>query len=104
MDEVRIRARRAADVGQCVRGLRAVHDADGYPMSWPADPVGWLTRPAVQQAWIAELADGVLAGHVALQRVVDALYESAGWRYTHTTVAGRTRPSGKSVHLRHYVL
>jgi GNAT superfamily N-acetyltransferase len=69
MDQVRIRARRGADVAQCVGGLRAVHEADGYPMNWPADPAGWLTPPGLLQAWVAEIPRGVIAGHIALEEV-----------------------------------
>jgi GNAT superfamily N-acetyltransferase len=161
MDEVRIRRRRDADLGDCVSGLRAVHEADGYPMNWPADPGGWLTPPAMLRAWVAEIPRGVIAGHLALQHVAAgaggsaqpcaevarlfvtpaarrrsvatallaraarwvgdhgyrltlnvveedgsaavALYESTGWRYTHTTTADWTTPAGEPVHLRHYV-
>jgi GNAT superfamily N-acetyltransferase len=31
-----------------------------------------------------------------------ALYEAAGWRYTHSTTAGWTTPDGSPVRLRHY--
>jgi GNAT superfamily N-acetyltransferase len=161
MDEVRIRGRRDADLADCVSGLRAVHEADGYPVNWPADPEGWLTPPAMLRAWVAEMPGGVIGGHLALQHVaadaagpaepraevarlfvtpaarrrsvatallaraarwagdhgylltlnvVDedrsaaiALYESTGWRYTHTTTADWTTPAGQPVHLRHYV-
>jgi ribosomal protein S18 acetylase RimI-like enzyme len=44
-----------------------VHEADGYPMLWPADPARWLTPSRLLDAWVAERADaGGLAGHVAL--------------------------------------
>jgi GNAT superfamily N-acetyltransferase len=44
-----------------------VHEADDYPLNWPADPVGWLTSPGMSVAWIAELPGGAIAGHVAVQ-------------------------------------
>jgi GNAT superfamily N-acetyltransferase len=69
MDDVKFRARRETDLGNCVGGLRSVHDADGYPMNWPADPQGWLTPPGMLQAWVAEFPRGVIAGHLALLRV-----------------------------------
>jgi GNAT superfamily N-acetyltransferase len=158
-----IRARRDTDLGNCVSGLRAVHEANGYPVNWPVDPEGWLTPPGMLQAWVAEFPRVVIAGHLALQRVTDAvagssaepraevarlfvtpaarrrsvatallnqaaewvgdhgyeltlnvvdedrsaavaLYESTGWRFTHTTTADWTTPTGEPVQLRHYVL
>jgi GNAT superfamily N-acetyltransferase len=75
-----IRGRRAGDLDQCVRALRLVHEADGYPMVWPRDPVRWLSPAATAHAWVAlaataadhrpghaEAAGGVL-GHVLLLR------------------------------------
>ena len=47
--------------------LRAVHEADRYPLNWPPDPARWLTPPELMAAWVAELPAGHLAGHVALQ-------------------------------------
>jgi hypothetical protein len=44
MDGIVIRERRAADLDACVEALRAVHDTDAYPLNWPSDPPGWLTR------------------------------------------------------------
>lgn len=48
-----IRARRSADLDRCVRALRQVHEADGYPMVWPRDPVRWLSPAATAHAWVA---------------------------------------------------
>lgn len=31
-----------------------------------------------------------------------ALYEAAGWRFTHSSLAGWTAPDGSPVRLRHY--
>jgi GNAT superfamily N-acetyltransferase len=67
MHEVVIRIRQAADLDGCVEALRAVHNADSYPLNWPTDPHGWLTPPRLLQAWIAECPRGTLAGHVAIQ-------------------------------------
>lgn len=53
-----IRARRAGDLDQCVRALRLVHEADGYPMVWPRDPVRWLSPAATAHAWVALAAPG----------------------------------------------
>jgi ribosomal-protein-alanine N-acetyltransferase len=62
-----IRPRVAADIAQCLTALRATHEADGYPMVWPADPVGWLDDPRLIAAWVAvaEQDDRIL-GHLAL--------------------------------------
>lgn len=62
-----IRERRPADLDRCVTALRAVHEADAYPLNWPSDPAGWLTPPRLSVAWVAELPGGVIAGHVAVQ-------------------------------------
>lgn len=75
MHELVIRARAAADLDECVVALRAVHDADGYPMNWPADPHGWLTPPGLLHAWVAETPPGVVAGHVAVQQVANGSVE-----------------------------
>jgi GNAT superfamily N-acetyltransferase len=63
---VHIRTRRPSDLDGCVAALAGVHAADHYPLSWPADPVRWLTVPGrMLSAWVAD--DGVtIAGHVVL--------------------------------------
>jgi len=62
-----VRVRRQADLPGCVAALRAVHEADAYPLNWPADPTGWLDPPGLARAWVAELPEGTIAGHVAVQ-------------------------------------
>lgn len=64
-EAVRIRPRDKADLEACVRMLAEVHEHDGYPVNWPADPLAWLTDPCPLAAWVVEL-DGRLVGHVAL--------------------------------------
>jgi len=49
-----------------VAALRAVHEADGYPLRWPSDPAGWLSPPGLAQAWTASLLGIGPAGHVAI--------------------------------------
>jgi GNAT superfamily N-acetyltransferase len=62
-----VRSRTGGDLDECVRLLADVHRRDGYPMRWPDDPAGWLAKPDLLTAWVAEL-DGRLMGHVALSR------------------------------------
>lgn len=45
--------------------LRRVHEYNGYPGRWPADPAGWLTPSGLIEAWVAE-RDGAVAGQVGL--------------------------------------
>jgi GNAT superfamily N-acetyltransferase len=68
MSPVDIRVRQPTDLEACVEALRRTHEANAYPLNWPADPHGWLTPPGLLQAWVAELPDGGLAGHVVLSR------------------------------------
>jgi len=64
---VDLRERRTADLPACVAALRSVHEADGYPLTWPLDPAAWLSPPQQAQAWVAELPDLGLTGHIAVQ-------------------------------------
>ncbi|MDJ0394743.1 GNAT family N-acetyltransferase [Rhodococcus sp. G-MC3] len=70
---MRIRRRLEADLPECVRALREVHDCDGYPDRWPADPVVWLEP--TEAAWVAEV-DGALVGHVVLVDREDGFWVS----------------------------
>lgn len=70
---VTIRARRPADLRPCVRILREVHAADGYPMNWPADPSGWLDPPGLLGALVLE-RDSALGGHLGLTRARPAMF------------------------------
>jgi GNAT superfamily N-acetyltransferase len=45
--------------------LRAVHEADNYPMIWQVDADRWIDPPDLLGAWVAEL-DGALVGHLLL--------------------------------------
>ncbi|MFD9944362.1 GNAT family N-acetyltransferase [Nonomuraea sp. NPDC059023] len=60
-----IRPRLEADLDACVEALAEVQKADGYPVSWPADPRGWLAPPSMVRAWIA-VDPGAVVGHVGL--------------------------------------
>jgi GNAT superfamily N-acetyltransferase len=58
-----LRERVPADLPGCVRALRAVHLADGYPVNWPSDPGRWLDPPGMLAAWVCE-HESQIAGHV----------------------------------------
>ena len=64
-----VRPRREADLDRCAEALLLVHRSDSYPLNWPADPRAWLA-PATA-AWVAEAADGTIAGHVAVRESGD---------------------------------
>lgn len=53
------------DVGDCIVALEQVHRADGYPSSWPPDPIAWLTPKGLLRAWVARIGSA-LAGHIAV--------------------------------------
>lgn len=59
-----VRPRTDADLPSCVAALAEVHEHDGYPVHWPADPQDWLS-PALLGAWVVGPPDVVLA-HVLL--------------------------------------
>lgn len=71
MHDVIVRARRTADLDQCVTALNAVHHADAYPLNWPSDPYAWLSPPRLITAWVAESPSGIITGHVAIQSAAD---------------------------------
>ena len=60
-----IRPRRSEDLNPCLAVLRAVHQADRYPVRWPRDPAGWLEGRAGLAAWVSDSA-GTLDGHLSL--------------------------------------
>ena len=60
-----IRPRSGRDLDACVSLLAGVHRRDGYPMTWPDNPAGWLAEPSLIGAWVAT-ADGRLVGHAGL--------------------------------------
>lgn len=66
-----VRPRVDADLPPCRRMLEAVHEADGYPVNMPEDPVAFLTVAGALGAWVAEHDDGIV-GHVLLRRATSA--------------------------------
>jgi ribosomal-protein-alanine N-acetyltransferase len=45
-----VRPRDTGDLPALVPALRAVHELDGYPVRWKADPAGWLTPDGMRAA------------------------------------------------------
>jgi ribosomal protein S18 acetylase RimI-like enzyme len=72
-----LRPRRSEDIEPCVALLREVHEADGYPLVWPADPASWLTARDNLATWVAE-EDSTILGHLSLRRV-DAARSRSPW-------------------------
>ncbi|MEU0554366.1 GNAT family N-acetyltransferase [Dactylosporangium sp. NPDC006015] len=66
-----MRLRQPDDLDTCIEMLRAVHETDGYPLRWPADPRRWLNPPHLLQAWLAEDPTGAIVGHVAVRYLHD---------------------------------
>ena len=66
-----IRDRSEGDVDECLAVLAAVHESDGYPMNWPADPYRWLNPRGLRQAWVnvGSTPDGSagIVGHVLVR-------------------------------------
>ncbi|MEV0106734.1 GNAT family N-acetyltransferase [Nocardia sp. NPDC050799] len=60
-----IRPRSLDDLPSCVAVLRRVHETDGYPAAWPADPAGRLNPAKLVDARITE-SDGAVIGHVGI--------------------------------------
>ncbi|MDO0936589.1 GNAT family N-acetyltransferase [Streptomyces sp. DG2A-72] len=74
----RIRRRLDRDLDACVLVLAAVHEQDGYPLNWPANPHSWLTRRALLAAWVAE-QNGQIVGHIGLSRGTEHDAAAALW-------------------------
>lgn len=78
---VAVREREDGDLSTCASLLLAVHEADGYPLHLPGDPVSFLSVPDALGAWVAVVADApvgeapvgealvgeALVGHVLLR-------------------------------------
>jgi GNAT superfamily N-acetyltransferase len=84
-----VRPRTGSDLAACVEVLAEVHERDGYPVNWPADPGAWLTPPAHLASWVAEL-DGRVAGHVVLSRSAPGDLAPGLWSTRTGVDAGRT--------------
>lgn len=63
-----IRRRWSGDLDGCVAALAGVHEADGYPVDWPAEPARWLVESDQLASWVAVSAGGEIVGHAALCR------------------------------------
>ncbi|MEZ0113420.1 GNAT superfamily N-acetyltransferase [Catenulispora sp. EB89] len=65
-----IRPRHPEDLPACAKALYGVHEKDGYPVRWPADPQRWLTPDAILGAWVAA-DEATILGHVSLAQPSD---------------------------------
>lgn len=70
-----IRRRSDADLPACASVLAAVHEIDGYPAVWPADPQHWLNSDSQVAAWVADSGSGI-EGHVMLDAAESTLVVS----------------------------
>jgi GNAT superfamily N-acetyltransferase len=61
-----VRERIDADLDDCVRLARVVHEVDRYPMFLRDDLRRFIEAPDALAAWVAE-QDGEIIGHVALR-------------------------------------
>ena len=77
MPDPLIRPRLDEDLPACAEALRGVHETDGYPVRWPADPNQWLTPKNLLGAWVAVAGPTVL-GHVALTQPNNAIADAIG--------------------------
>lgn len=68
---LRIRERRPDDIEVCAGILAEVHENDGYPMNWPADPVAWLSPVDALRVWVAIAEDERIVGHIMLRATTD---------------------------------
>lgn len=70
-NRVLICQRLESHIPQTAAGLVKVHASDGYPVEGVGEPEAWLTPPGMINAWVA-MKSGVVIGHVAINRPVDA--------------------------------
>ncbi|MBQ1024960.1 GNAT family N-acetyltransferase [Micromonospora sp. C95] len=78
MTSLTIRERQPTDLPGCVDLLTEVHRVDGYPLSWPSDPIRWLCPPELWHAWVAEAGDGALLGHLAIHLTPPTAHDARG--------------------------
>jgi CBS domain-containing protein len=79
---VTVRPREPGDLPALVTALRAVHERDGYPVTWKADPASWLTPDGLRTAWVVE-RDGRPVGLVTrsafFRYLADGFLQRAGF-------------------------
>ncbi len=89
-----VRPRTDDDLPGCVAVLRAVHAADRYPSTWPADPAAFLSPPGLVTALVVTVGERV-TGHAALLTDdVDAAGDSGALRLTRVFVDPAVRRDG----------
>ncbi|KAK5628774.1 hypothetical protein RRF57_004489 [Xylaria bambusicola] len=75
-----IRLRRDEDLPACVEIMKAVYRDSGYPVEGVANALEALQGD--DQAWVA-VDEGVVIGHVAMNRGVETYVNVARWLETH---------------------
>jgi hypothetical protein len=105
---VKVRPRTAEDLEPCVDLLRAVHDADGYPMLWPDDPASWLSPHGLLSAWVVRREAELRGWSLWLDVVEDRggaieFYERNRWRLVERRRANWPGPGGRPPVVRTYV-
>ena len=68
--DLRVRARRDADLPGLMPVLQRAHDEKGYPKRASAVRPDWLAMPDELSAWVAE-HDGLVVGHAPIQRTLE---------------------------------
>ncbi|MEU2774876.1 GNAT family N-acetyltransferase [Streptomyces sp. NPDC007162] len=89
-----VRQRTDADLEGCVRVLADVHQLDGYPVNWPAQPDAWLSHGPQLGSWVAEL-EGRPVGHVVLSRGGEGDLAPALWSERNGTTRGTAAVVGR---------
>lgn len=91
--EFSIRPRTPADLPELAALLERQQPVSGYPTVLPGpDRIAtFLVRQTERAAWVAELADGTLAGHVSVTGVADSDELGPPWAAAHGVTVAQLR-------------